>query len=445
MALKLRIVSEHRRALGSRASVVFGVGGGSIGRSAENDWVLPDPSRFVSGRHARVHFRNGSWFIEDTSTNGTFLNDDENPLNRQPPTPLHNGDMLRLGEYHVVVAIDSGGGIESTAEQTGSVLIGNATASALLESPLPPVTASGAPGATSRSASLSSPLSLPSSSVPSVAPSSHLDISLSTSALFRKEASGSEFLQAAGAYGQAVALPFAKMPAKPAAATEDSDIVAARRMEKLARVMRERESVRSGVSNSGSMDLARGGLEAFCRGAGLDVSELPDDGATSMLQLAGRLLREALVGMKDLETTRTELRHQFRLEEPRQDLDEHFRVDGGTDDLLRALLAAHDSRRLDPVQWMRQGFEQTKKHQDGLGWASRAGFSEFIKQLDPKELEARFAHSGKRGLLGSNKNWELYTAFYRSLVEAPGDGGVPHTYGQSFADAYRSINKPRQG
>lgn len=418
MALKLRIVSEHRRAMGSRASVVFGVGGGSIGRSAENDWVLPDTSRFVSGRHARVHFRNGNWFIEDTSTNGTFLNDDETPLGRQPPTALHNGDMLRLGEYHVIVAIDAGSSVDATAEQTGGLHIGNATASELLETP-PSMTPAPAAG--------------------------HLDISLSTSALFRKENSGSDLLEVGGAFGQAVPLPFSKSAAAAAAAhpDEDSEIIAARRMERLARVMREREAVASGASSSSSMDLARGGLEAFCRGAGLDVSELPNDGATSMLQLAGRLLREALVGLKDLDATRQELRHQFRLDDAPRDQDDHFRLGSGTDELLRALLAAHESRRLDPVQWLRQGFEQTKKHQEGLGWASRAGFTEFIRQLDPKELEARFANSGKKGLLGGVNHWELYGAFYRSLVEAPGDGGVPHTYGESFAAAYRSVNKPR--
>ena len=410
MALKLRIVSDQRRALGPRASVVFGVGGGSIGRSADNDWVLPDSSRFVSGRHARVRFRHGNWYIEDTSTNGTFLNDDETALGKQPPAPLHNGDMLRLGEYHVVVAIDAGTGIDSTAEQTGGVQIGNATASSLLDSPQ--------------------------------TPTSHLDISLSTSALFRKETSGEELLEVGGAFGQAVALPFNKSPpvAQPA---EDSDIIAARRMERLARVMREREIVASGAANSGSMDLSRGGLEAFCRGAGLEVSQLPNEGATSMLQLAGRLLREALVGLKDLDATRIELRHQFRLGDPPKDVDEQFRLTSATAELLRSLLSAHDSRRLDPVQWLRQGFEQTKKHQDGLGWASRAGFTDFIRQLDPKELETRFANSGKKGLLGGTNHWELYGAFYRSLVEAPGDGSVPHSYGERFAAAYRSVNKPR--
>ncbi len=106
MALKLRVVSEHRRALGPQGSIVFGTGGGTIGRSGENDWILPDPSRYVSGRHARILFRHGSYFFEDTSTNGTYLNDTESPMPKQTPCELHNGDVLVLGEYHIVVSID---------------------------------------------------------------------------------------------------------------------------------------------------------------------------------------------------------------------------------------------------------------------------------------------------------------------------------------------------
>ena len=116
MALRLRIVSEHRRGLGRRSSIVFGVAGGSIGRSADNDWVLPDPSRFLSGRHARVLFRHGLYMLEDTSTNGTYLNDAQDPIPKQTPCELHNGDILRIGEYEVVVAIDQSA--EHTAERT---------------------------------------------------------------------------------------------------------------------------------------------------------------------------------------------------------------------------------------------------------------------------------------------------------------------------------------
>ena len=40
-ALGLRVVSEHRRALGSRGTIVFGAGSSTIGRSSENDWIYP--------------------------------------------------------------------------------------------------------------------------------------------------------------------------------------------------------------------------------------------------------------------------------------------------------------------------------------------------------------------------------------------------------------------
>ncbi|MFI0377552.1 MAG: FHA domain-containing protein, partial [Candidatus Thiodiazotropha sp.] len=35
-------------------TVTFDEQGGSIGRRDENDWVLPDPERFISGRHAQI-------------------------------------------------------------------------------------------------------------------------------------------------------------------------------------------------------------------------------------------------------------------------------------------------------------------------------------------------------------------------------------------------------
>ena len=71
-ALRLTITSEQGPSLGETASIVFGVGGGSIGRAHDNDWILPDPQRFVSAHHARVHFRNGQYLLEDCSTNGVY-------------------------------------------------------------------------------------------------------------------------------------------------------------------------------------------------------------------------------------------------------------------------------------------------------------------------------------------------------------------------------------
>src|SRR6187551_2309392 len=107
MALRLRVISEHRLRMGDKSTFVFGVSGGSIGRSAENDWVLPDDMRYVSGRHARIVFHKGRYLLQDTSSNGTYVNDNDKPLGSQNPHELKSGDILRIGEYHVQVQIDS--------------------------------------------------------------------------------------------------------------------------------------------------------------------------------------------------------------------------------------------------------------------------------------------------------------------------------------------------
>ena len=107
MALRMRVISEHRQQMGDKSTFVFGVSGGSIGRSAENDWVLPDDMRYVSGRHARIVFHKGRYLLQDTSSNGTYVNDNERPLGNQNPHELKSGDILRIGEYHVQVQIDS--------------------------------------------------------------------------------------------------------------------------------------------------------------------------------------------------------------------------------------------------------------------------------------------------------------------------------------------------
>src|SRR5436853_6123050 len=107
--LKLRIVSDQGRSLAERSSAIFSVEGGTIGRSADNDWVLPDPLRYVSAHHARVHFRDGHFYVEDVSTNGVFVNDDEQPLARRGADGhrLRNGDVVRMGEYQIVVALET--------------------------------------------------------------------------------------------------------------------------------------------------------------------------------------------------------------------------------------------------------------------------------------------------------------------------------------------------
>jgi type VI secretion system FHA domain protein len=85
---------------------VFTEDGGTIGRATTNTWVLTHNK--VSGRHAVISFRNGVFYIEDTSRNGVSLNSPDNRLGRERPYALKAGDTIFIEPYEIDVSIDAG-------------------------------------------------------------------------------------------------------------------------------------------------------------------------------------------------------------------------------------------------------------------------------------------------------------------------------------------------
>ncbi|MGF6862038.1 type VI secretion system protein [Rhodobacteraceae bacterium MBR-64] len=76
----------------------------TIGRGDANDLQLPDPDRIISKNHCAIENHNGNIVVIDLSSNGTFLNYGKVPLG-QVSTPLHDGDILSIGAYELVVSI----------------------------------------------------------------------------------------------------------------------------------------------------------------------------------------------------------------------------------------------------------------------------------------------------------------------------------------------------
>ncbi len=429
MALRLRVVSDHRRSLGDRCNIVFGVGGGTIGRSADNDWVLPDPLRYVSAHHARVSFRQGAYFLEDVSTNGVYINDSEKPLGRHGPHRLSNGDLIRLGDYQVSVVLET----DAQAEPVATVVS---------EAPPPVPTSIHALRTVGRSAQtdIGAQLDLDALLVPDPAaamPEPARDVA----------ASGG--FRPVNAYGQAIARaprPVAEpRPAPEPEPEEPDEEVIARRIARLAKAA-GRDS-RNGASAPAIYDV-QSGLQAFCRGAGIEAEKLPGDAQTRLMHLVGQLFREAFVGLKDLERSRSEIRNRFRIEMPPDPDDARPSLSRmALEDLLLALLHQHETRRVDAVLWLREAMKVAKDHENATVHAMRDAFAEFVGRLDPAELEARFERAARRGgkvRTGNVKHWELYGEFYKNLVEKPA-ALLPHTFVEAFSLAYREfMQKPRE-
>jgi type VI secretion system FHA domain protein len=422
--LRLRIVSDQRRSLADRSSTVFSIEGGTIGRSADNDWVLPDPLRYLSAHHARVQFREGHFYLQDVSTNGTYVNDDMEPLAKRGSSGyrLADGDVLRMGQYHILAAVE----MRRAAEE---------------------------------------PLAAVPTNIQALRPVSRMDrdigAALNLDDLLQLPDPEPDPVLPVNAFGQAVdsgrvaALARAQLPAAANASGPHAALavaVAAEAESVSQRMARLAEAVaRDAKHSTGSIALEdiRSGLEAFCRGAGIAAESLPADAQPRLLHLAGRLFREAFVGFKELERTRSETRNRYRIDAPAHEADDPrpSLSDSMVEELLVALFVQHESRRLDSVQWLREAVGEAKQHEHAVAQATRAAFVEFLDRLDPAELEARFERAARRGKARTADRaqyWELFTTFYRNLIEMPADH-LPHTFVEAFAAAYREALKKTTG
>ncbi|MEL7183342.1 MAG: type VI secretion system-associated FHA domain protein TagH, partial [Pseudomonadota bacterium] len=75
------------------------------GRGGGMDWVLPDPTRHMSSHNFNVDHRDGAHWLEDVSTNGTFLQGQRYRLDG--PHRLQPGDRFQVGPY--IIAVSEGG------------------------------------------------------------------------------------------------------------------------------------------------------------------------------------------------------------------------------------------------------------------------------------------------------------------------------------------------
>lgn len=377
MALLLTVIGPKDESLGERGSIVFGVGGGRIGRALDNDWVLPDPLRYLSSHHARVKFRKGAYFIEDTSTNGVYLNDADEPLGKSGPQPLHNGDLLRFGSYQVQVSVndDSGPPVD------------------------PSVIVPFAPAA-----------------VPATAAAVERDIGadFDLDQLLIEQSSSSNRVKPVDAFGQPVfgdsglqplqALP--SMTQVPAPAP-----LPAEPQPRLAVAEYRREQRAANTTDNG--------IEAFCRGAGIDIARLPPEAQSRALHLAGLLLRETLVGAKDLAGTQREIRQRAGMQGPKQDADRESLQRLPVEDLLLRLLGGAHSDSLDAVQWLRELFGMARTHDVAMMRALRSALADFIQRLEPKSLG----------------NGRALAERFRNLTDMP-DGQLPHLFGEALARSF---------
>jgi predicted component of type VI protein secretion system len=63
MSLTIKILNYKEQSLPGQLLASFDREGGTLGRSSENHFILPDPEKFVSHIHAIIRYENGCYYL----------------------------------------------------------------------------------------------------------------------------------------------------------------------------------------------------------------------------------------------------------------------------------------------------------------------------------------------------------------------------------------------
>ncbi len=379
MPLELKIVSEHADLVGDDAVREFYESGGTIGRSLHNDWILPDPDRYISGRHATIDFKGGIYYLADISSNGVYVNSDVEPLGKGNPRRLFDGDRLRMGDFEFEVTVDSGESLVMPMEEEPSVAPDN------IEQFVDEV-------------SLETGVKL-------LDEDEITEDDAFQSALF---GSGPKEVDIEA---EAFHIPDAAPAKKP------SD---------------EPQSVQMSAE-----DL----FDSFLDGLGINRVELhPSINRPEMMLTAGQVLRQFVMGATDLLASRANLKNSFRLDQttvlPRQN--NPMKFSENTNDLIKQLLSGSEGDYLGARDSIQEVFRDLLNHQNAFLDAMNSAFIEFSERLDPDELQDGFDRTLGKSLFsfGNNgKYWQLYCDLYPVITEK-GGGCFPQMFGEEFVRAY---------
>lgn len=380
MSLQLEIVSDHRDLVGDDAVRVFDDTGGTIGRSLQSDWILPDPRRYISGRHAIIDYQGGAYYLADTSSNGVYMNGDCEPIGKGNPRRLFSGDVIKLGDFVINVTIDEGESLTLPAARPERVATDHAHSRVEDE--------------------------LAKSSMLLLEEEALTGDDEFQSALFGRRDDPHE--------GQAAEND--PMPPQAAAAAEAAP-----------------EAPRQAPNEL---------IEAFLAGLGLDGQVLhPDAEPREVLRNAGEVLREFVEGTTLLLASRASTKTTLQLDEttvlPRHN--NPLKLAQNSDDLLRQLLVGKEGEFLGSRDAVREVCRDLLFYQDAFIGAMDSACLDLTGQFEPEELQQAFDRELGDGLiarlLGKLRYWDMYAALYPRLTEK-GGGKVPQSFSEEFVRAF---------
>ncbi len=318
----------------------------------------------------------------DVSTNGVFVNEEEEPIGKGKPRRLFDGDLLRMGDFEFKVTLDEGESLSMPPPEPMTVVPDHVERLVSEESIKTGIELLGEEEMTSDDDEFENAL-----------------FGSAVAEKEKKEGNGQKVEQAN---------PFTPAPSN-------------------------NETRRVDLKNL---------LDAFMQGLDISRADIhPSTDPLVVMENAGRVLKEFVDGTSDLLTRRGGVKAMFRLDQttvmPKQN--NPLKLAENTRDSMMQLLIGKEGEYLSPVDAVREVCTDLKIHQGAMLEAMMSAFVEYISRFDPEVLQENFDRTLDSKPLFRAKNqlkyWQLYCDLYPIMTEQS-IGTLPHQFAEDFVRAY---------
>ncbi|MEN5093200.1 type VI secretion system-associated FHA domain protein TagH [Pseudomonas protegens] len=488
MSLCLTITSYHKITPGQCPEKLMDQGMMAIGRSSDNDWVLPDPERLVSARHCVIQYKDGRYYLTDNSTNGVELVRAGIRMRRGSSEPLEDGEVIRIGDYEISARIDfslnrvQAEAFSGDSSNSFEALMGRQSSP---PTPIEPIAM--APVAHFQGASAQdtfpdlfdflAPSATPPATQPDHVPAEQHDFRPPTpTAVPQPVAQPQPAAPQSGAlipddwdlFGETPARPapvlsVAPMAAPPVVAEPFASVAEFGAVPPQPQPQPQPQPVEvevevaavvpivpvapatpvapvvpaPAVESGPQTDL----LQAFLRGAGLEQLRIDPQQAQAQMESLGRSYRLMVEGLIDVLRARSSLKGEFRMQQTmiRPVENNPLKFAPNVDEAMLLLLRHSNQAFMAPDQAVQDSFDDLRAHQLAVMAGVEAAIKHLLGRFEPGELEARMARPGGLGNLFSGsrqaQNWQQFTALYKQISQEAQDD-FQDLFGREFSRAY---------
>lgn len=375
----------------------FKQAGGVIGRGDDCDWIIPDRKRHLSSHHAVISYRDGAFYLTDTSSNGIQVGDSGARLRKGEAVRIEHGSRYVLGDFDIrarLIRDPAVFDVEPGRPQAAGSIIPD---DAFLD--LDPLNA------------LDQQERVYSEIEELISPRAVIQDT-------RQRADYARIDMESLMVPELVQAPVVTEPVAPNVIERQPDSF----------------------------------WEQFGAALGVDLRELDQDAKEALALNAARLLKQSVGGLQQSLRTRSELKNELRLAQTlvQGTHKNPLKFAADADEALDILLRPNQPGQMPAGQAISRSFRDLQAHQVALLSASRAAVRSTLEHFSPQQLTLRFERDNKPLLATSGSRWRAYGRYHQALRQ-DGDWSE-RLLARDFAQAYEeqvrlisTLNADHQG